>query len=68
MTKRGRSKYSQIRGTYRDKDLVTFILAAGDKNGGEKDGEDKDETEKDDKKDKDEGGGWDRLWDSPMLG
>jgi hypothetical protein len=64
----GRSKYSQIRGTYTHRDSVTFILAAGDKNAGEKDGEDKDETEKDDKKDKDEGGGWDRLWDSPMLG
>jgi len=67
-----RSKYPQIRGTYRDKDSVNFlILAAGDKNGGEKNGEDKDESEKDDKsqgKDKDEGGGWDRLWDSPMLG
>jgi hypothetical protein len=41
---------------------------ADNKNGAEKNGEDKDETEKDDKKDKDEGGGWDRLWDSPMLG
>jgi hypothetical protein len=64
----GRSKCSQIRGTYTHRDSVTFILAAGDKNGGEKNGEDNDETEKDDKKDKDEGGGWDRLWDSPMLG
>ncbi|MGO9115994.1 MAG: hypothetical protein ACLQPD_00085 [Desulfomonilaceae bacterium] len=69
----GRSKYSQIGGTYRDKDSVIFlILAADDKNnGGDKNGEDKDGTEKDDKsqnKDKDEGGGWDRLWDSPMLG
>jgi len=45
-----------------------LILAADNKNGAEKNGEDKDETEKDDKKDKDEGGGWDRLWDSPMLG
>jgi hypothetical protein len=68
----GRSKYPQIHGTYRDKDSFDFlILATGDKNGGEKNGEDKDDSEKDDKsqgKDKDEGGGWDRLWDSPMLG
>jgi hypothetical protein len=65
----GRLEYSQIRGSYRDKDsLIFLILAAGDKNGDEKNGEDKEETEKDDTKDKDEGGGWDRLWDSPMLG
>ncbi len=49
-----------------------LVLAAGNKNGGDKNGEDNDKAEKDDdgqSKDKDEGdAGWDRLWDSPMLG
>jgi hypothetical protein len=63
-----KSEYSQIHGAYTYRDSVTFVVAADNKNGAEKNGEDKDESEKDDKKDKDEGGGWDRLWDSPMLG
>jgi len=51
--------------------VVAATLAGDNGNGsGEKEG-DNDEAEKDDKnqgKEKDEGGGWDRLWDSPTLG
>jgi hypothetical protein len=58
----------QIRGTYPNT-VVAATLAEDNGNGnGEKDGDKDEADDNDQEKGKDEGGGWDRLWDSPTLG
>ncbi len=49
--------------------LVAVTLAGDNGNGnGEKDGDKDEADDNNQEKGKDEGGGWDRLWDSPTLG